>query len=153
MPYFVGNMVELPVTLTQDYSLFHILNDYSLTLWEQQVELILGRHGLINAIIHPDYITGPRERETFKALLGLYARLRQDQNVWVTLPKEVNSWWRCRNQLRPIYRDGKWTVEGKGSERARLAFASLEGDRLVYSITLPGGDVSKFSPQWMHAAI
>ncbi len=153
MPYFVGNIVELPVTLTQDYSLFHILNDYSLALWEQQVKLILGRHGLINAIIHPDYITGPRERETFKALLGLYARLRQDQNVWVTLPKEVNSWWRCRNQLRPVYRDGKWTIEGQGRERARLAFASLEGDRLVYSITLPGGDVSKLSPQWMHAAI
>jgi len=25
MPYFVGKMLELPVTMTQDYTLFHIL--------------------------------------------------------------------------------------------------------------------------------
>src|SRR5207249_4000541 len=30
MPYFVGKILELPVTTTQDYTLFHILNDYSI---------------------------------------------------------------------------------------------------------------------------
>ena len=29
MPYFVGDLLELPLTTVQDYSLFHILNDYS----------------------------------------------------------------------------------------------------------------------------
>ena len=27
MPYFVGDILELPLTTTQDYSLFHILGD------------------------------------------------------------------------------------------------------------------------------
>jgi hypothetical protein len=31
-PYFIGNIVELPLTTTQDYSLFHILDDYSINL-------------------------------------------------------------------------------------------------------------------------
>ena len=36
LPYFVGKILELPVTTTQDYSLFHILNDYSMRLWKEQ---------------------------------------------------------------------------------------------------------------------
>jgi len=32
MPYFIGTILELPLTATQDYSLFHILNDYTLDL-------------------------------------------------------------------------------------------------------------------------
>lgn len=35
MPYFVGTLLELPLTTTQDYSLFHILGQYSLSLWKQ----------------------------------------------------------------------------------------------------------------------
>jgi hypothetical protein len=152
MPYFVGNLVELPVTLTQDYSLFHILNDYSLTLWEQQVDLILNKHGLINAIVHPDYLIGARERETFQGLLALYSRLRQHKNVWIALPKDVSSWWRRRSKMQPVYRDGHWEIEGPGCEQARPAFASLDGDRLVYSIVLPGGDISRVSSQREHAS-
>ena len=46
MPYFVGNILELPLTTSQDYSLFHILNDYSIELWKEQIELIHKRNGL-----------------------------------------------------------------------------------------------------------
>ena len=56
MPYFVGRTLELPLTTTQDYTLFHILGDYSISLWEQQVDLILRRNGLISFLVHPDYI-------------------------------------------------------------------------------------------------
>ena len=38
MPYFVGKILELPVTTTQDYTLFNILNDYSIDLWKKQIE-------------------------------------------------------------------------------------------------------------------
>ena len=40
MPYFVGKMLELPVTTTQDYTLFNILDDYSIDLWSKQINLI-----------------------------------------------------------------------------------------------------------------
>jgi nucleoside-diphosphate-sugar epimerase len=41
MPYFLpGGMLELPLTTIQDYSLFHILQDYSLAVWKQQIQLI-----------------------------------------------------------------------------------------------------------------
>ena len=40
MPYFVGDILELPLTTTQDYSLFHILGEYSTALWKEQIELL-----------------------------------------------------------------------------------------------------------------
>jgi hypothetical protein len=137
MPYFVGDMVELPLTATQDYSLFHILNDYSTALWEQQFNIVLSQHGLINTIVHPDYINGPREEAVYRKLLQLYAKLRKEQNVWIALPKEANRWWRQRSRLRLVAEDGNWRIEGVGKERARIAVATLAGERLQYRILGP----------------
>ena len=62
MPYFIGDILELPLTTTQDYSLFHILGSYSTTLWKEEVESILARNGLVSFIIHPDYLIERRAR-------------------------------------------------------------------------------------------
>ncbi len=68
MPYFIGNILELPLTTIQDYSLFHILDDYSTTLWKEQIRLIREHHGLISVIAHPDYLIGqPRARRLRRA--------------------------------------------------------------------------------------
>ncbi len=133
MPYFVGNLLELPVTMTQDYTLFNILNDYSTRLWEQQTDLILEKHGLINVIIHPDYITGPRERAVYEALLGHLIDLRQKQNVWITTPGEVNRWWRQRAEMTIVEEDGLLRIAGAGNERASIAYATERDGQLVYS--------------------
>lgn len=134
MPYSVSQLIELPVTVTQDYSLFHILNDYSLTLWKQQIELILESHGLINVIIHPDYILSSRERTIFEGLLSHLANLREERGVWIALPKDVACWWRQRSRMRIVEdRDGL-RIEGEGKERARIAYASERDGRLVVEV-------------------
>ncbi len=133
MPYFVGNLVELPVTMTQDYSLFHILNDRSIDLWMRQSELVMEKHGLIHFIVHPDYITDEPEQNTYKALLGYLSKLRAEQNVWIPLPHEAAAWWRQRSQMRLVEVDGTWQIEGKGKERARIAYASEKDNQLVFS--------------------
>jgi hypothetical protein len=138
MPYFIGRLVELPVTMTQDYSLFHILDNASLHLWEQQIELILGKHGLINVIVHPDYVTGRREQEIYSGLLGMLDRVRQQRNVWIALPRDVSKWWRQRSEMQLVQRNGEWRAEGPGSERAIVAYASLEGESLTYTKTCSG---------------
>ena len=143
MPYFVGKILEIPVTATQDYSLFHILNDYSMALWERQIDIILRKHGVLNMIVHPDYLTGPREEGIYKELLGLYVRMRREQNVWIPLPGEANTWWRQRSQMRLVYDGNVWRIEGAGKERAMMAFASLEQDRLTYTLEDPSGEVMK----------
>ena len=134
MPYFVGKLLELPVTTTQDYSLFHILRDHSLQLWERQIELIMEKHGLISFVVHPDYIVARRERETYEALLGHLTHLRDEKNVWITTPGEVNRWWRQRAEMHLIETADGWRIEGDGKERARIAYATEEDGRMKFSL-------------------
>jgi hypothetical protein len=140
MPYFIGEILELPVTTTQDYSLFHILNDYSINLWKQQTELIMEKHGLMSFIIHPDYISGVRERCVYEALLSYLTGLRDEKNVWIPTSSEVNRWWRQRRQMKLVRRGDSWRVEGEGKERARIAYASEHDGQLVYSLTSRQGE-------------
>jgi hypothetical protein len=134
MPYWVGKLVELPVTVTQDYSLFHILNDYSMDLWKQQIELILESHGLINVIIHPDYSVSPRERAVFEVLLSHLAKLRDERGVWTALPKDVARWWRQRSEMKLVEDKNGLRIEGEGKERARIAYASEKDGRLEFTL-------------------
>ena len=135
MPYFIGDILELPVTTTQDYSLFHILNDYSIDLWKQQTKLIMEKHGLMSFIIHPDYISGAREQSVYKELLTYLTALRDEQNVWIPTSSEVNRWWRQRRAMKLVPQGDGWKIEGEGRERARIAYASERDGQLVYSLT------------------
>jgi hypothetical protein len=134
MPYFIGKMVEIPVTCTQDYTLFHILKDYSLDLWKKQFDLIITHHGLISVLVHPDYVIEPRAQDLYRSLLSYLAELRDENNIWAPLPRDVADWWQQRNQLELVCKDGQWRVEGPGSERARIAYAYLGDSDVTYSL-------------------
>ena len=137
MPYFVGKILELPVTTTQDYTLFHILNDYSINLWQKQIDLIMEKHGLISFIVHPDYIGGDRERKVYEALLNHLASLRKERALWITTPGEVNRWWRQRAEMELVEDSHGWRIEGDGNERARIAYASENNGRIAYTVETP----------------
>jgi hypothetical protein len=134
MPYFIGKIVELPLTTIQDYSLFHILNDYSTDLWIEQMELILEKNGLMSFIAHPDYLIEKRAQEVYLDLLTHLAKLRVDRNLWIALPREVDHWWRSRHEMKLVQHGDRWLVEGPDSDRARVAYATLADDRLVYTL-------------------
>ena len=133
MPYFVGKLLEIPVTTMQDYSLFHILKQHSIQIWKRQVELIMEKHGLISFIVHPDYIMEDRERETYESLLGHLAHWRDKKNLWIATPREVNQWWRQRANLRLVKGNDEWHIEGIGSERACIAYATEQDGHLHFS--------------------
>src|SRR5688500_3844175 len=137
MPYFVGEILELPLTTVQDYTLFHILNDYSITLWKKQIELISQHHGLVSMITHPDYVAGTREREVYVELLRYLNERRERHRLWIALPGDINRWWRNRRQLT-LLRDGNgWRIDGPDAHRARLAYASLANGRVAYTLCDP----------------
>ncbi len=133
MPYFIGNLLEIPVTDIQDYSLFNILNEYSIDIWKRQTAMILAKHGLMSFIVHPDYIIEARARATFEALLDHLAHLRETENVWTALPREINAWWRQRAAMKLVSTGDGWRIEGAGAERARIAWATEVDGRLSYS--------------------
>ncbi len=134
MPYFNGNLVELPVTCTQDYSLFNILEDFSIDLWKTQIASIAKINGMASFIVHPDYIIDNRARDTYSQLLTHLSQLRRENKIWLPLPRDVARWWRDRSQMRLVHSPHGWTIEGHASHRARLAFARKVGSEIVYHL-------------------
>jgi hypothetical protein len=133
-PFFIGNILELPLTTSQDYSIFHILNDYSIDLWKKQLAMIQQRNGLMSFIAHPDYLTSRRSRKVYESLLTYLREMIDQNNIWATLPREVDDWWRARRQMKLIQKDGQWQIEGREAERACIAFAVVEGEHLRYEV-------------------
>jgi hypothetical protein len=132
MPYFIGKILELPVTTIQDYSLFNILGTYSLDLWREQIRQVMQQHGLVSFIVHPDYLDNEDARSAYTALLGHLSELRAEAQVWIPLPHEVDTWWRQRSEMKLVPDGDRWKIEGTGSERAQVAYATLEKDQIIY---------------------
>jgi hypothetical protein len=152
MPFFVGQILELPVTTIQDYSLFHILGEYSIELWKRQIQLIKECHGLVSIICHPDYLQEDRAQETYTALLAHLAQLRTDTGLWIALPSEVNDWWRLRNHLELVHENGCWRIEGPGRERARIAYAHLAQDGVHFQFPT-NKDLVEGRPEAVHSTV
>lgn len=134
MPFFIGKILELPVTTAQDYTLFNILNDCSIDLWKSQMEIIREKHGLISFIVHPDYLVEPQHRSAYEDLLACLDRMRNNDGLWIATPDEVNRWWRLRSEMRLSKVGAGWGIKGPGSERASLAHATLKRDTLQYDL-------------------
>jgi len=134
MPYFEGGLVELPLTTTQDYSLFHILGQYSIGLWKEELDCIASSNGLAMFIVHPDYVIEPRARRVYENLLEYLSERCSRTKLWQPLPRDVARWWRERSGMRIERSCDTWKVVGPGSERARLAFAQIEDGRLTYHV-------------------
>ena len=137
MPYFVGRILELPLTTTQDYSLFHILGDYSTALWTEQMNRISAENGLISFITHPDYLIEGRARRVYRELLTRLVREREAGQLWVAPPAEIDRWWRDRREMVLVPAGDSWRIEGPSSDRARVAYAASEAGKCVYTFDTP----------------
>jgi hypothetical protein len=131
-PFFNGKMLELPVTMSQDYTIINILKDYSIDLWKKQIALIRSKHGLMQMIVHPDYILDEAARRVYAELLGYLSELRATGETWIALPAEIDAWWRLRSQMQLVSRSGSWHIEGEGAESATIAYANLTDGKLTY---------------------
>jgi hypothetical protein len=96
LPYFLGDVVELPITLVQDHTLWEILRHDDVGVWTGKASWLAARHGLVNAIVHPDYLDRPERVAMYEDLLTF---LRGQPLGWHALPREVAAWWRERARL------------------------------------------------------
>jgi hypothetical protein len=95
-PYFIGDVVELPWTLTQDHTLFTLLRHRDIDLWLGQVGRLRDAAGLIQALTHPDpgYLGEAANARLYEAFLD---HMAQQSDVWNALPREIARWWRHRD--------------------------------------------------------
>ncbi len=139
MPYFIGDVLELPVTTTQDYMLFHILEERSIELWKTQIDIILSKNGMAHFIVHPDYVMAEEFKPLYRELLGHLREHCTSNSVWMGLPTEVDYWWRSRSQMSLVRQGSSWRIEGPEADRAVLAYAKNVDGRLTYELATTRG--------------
>ena len=84
-----AHCVELPVTLWQDFTLFEELEMKDIDVWRAQSDFIAGIGGLINVIVHPDYMLTEERLELYRALLD---HLSRKTGLWITTPNQAADW-------------------------------------------------------------
>lgn len=117
LPFFNRELVELPITLTQDHTVFVILEQADDSLWREKTEFLRGRGGMALLLTHPDYMLEPNLVELYRAYLGRYAG---DETAWKPLPREVSAWWRRRGASSVVRVDGGWSIEGPAADEGRV---------------------------------
>jgi hypothetical protein len=92
--------VELPYTLAQDFTLFILMQEQSNAIWRQKLDWIAGNGGMALIKTHPDYMffrdqdkQADRYPTQFYTDFLDYVRSRYGNDVWVTTPAEVASYW------------------------------------------------------------
>jgi peptidoglycan/xylan/chitin deacetylase (PgdA/CDA1 family) len=128
LPFFLDDLVELPITLVQDHTLFEILRADTIDHWTGKSDWIIRNNGLVNLITHPDYLDTPRRLRLYEEFLEYLAG---QSGGWHALPREVALWWRTRAGLRCREEGGTAWIEGPGAEQASVAWASVEGSGVV----------------------
>jgi peptidoglycan/xylan/chitin deacetylase (PgdA/CDA1 family) len=128
-PYFLGDLVELPITVVQDHTLFEILRERSIDLWVTKSEWIIRHHGLINVIVHPDYALTDERLKRYEEFIAFLAR---QEGGWHALPREVAHWWRVRERARVERRNGEPpSIVGVSDPRVTIAHAREEGGAIL----------------------
>jgi hypothetical protein len=117
LPFFNEGLVELPLTLMQDHTLFVILRQHDEAAWVEKAEFLRERGGLALIDTHPDYLVDERMLRAYGRFLDHYAH---DASAWKALPRDVSSWWRRRAGSRVERRADGWQVVGPAANEGRV---------------------------------
>ena len=99
-PFFIKNMVEIPVTLPQDYRLMRLnkTKNKIFEIWKEKIDFLIQVNGAVVLLTHPDsHIFGSDK------YLDVYDRVLEYVtnfgDGWNTTPYEIAKWWVERNKI------------------------------------------------------
>jgi hypothetical protein len=128
-PFLHGNLVELPITLQQDFTLLDILllsPEEALENWQQTIKIIKSYNGMVLINIHPDYMKTPLRLRLYGYLLEI---LTNDSSSWNALPCEVARWWKDRHSSNLTVERGRWTIDGKARDQGTVMKVTLQNSK------------------------
>ena len=116
-PFPIGDLVELPITLLMDHTLFVILRRDE-SVWSDKTRFLRDRGGMALLLTHPDYMLERERLDVYDRFLATFAG---DETMWPALPRDVAAWWR-RRAASSIERGegGAWRVVGPAAGEARI---------------------------------
>lgn len=93
-PFTLGRFIELPYTLAQDCTLTTVLGETTPRIWLQKFEYIKKNNGMALLNSHPDYL---KNRNLFDMYVELLTTVREHNDYWHALPRDVSRWWLKRS--------------------------------------------------------
>jgi len=105
-PFFVNSddfktgYIELPYTLSQDFTLFVLLKERNIELWIKKLDWIAEKGGMALINTHPDYMKfnddaiGPElyPVDLYFEFLS-YVKSKYEGIYWHVLPREISNFW------------------------------------------------------------
>jgi peptidoglycan/xylan/chitin deacetylase (PgdA/CDA1 family) len=117
LPFHNGELVELPLTVTMDHTLFVVLRGTA-DVWTSKVDYLRSRGGMAVVLTHPDYM---EEAERLEAYDRLLARYEGAGDLWAALPRDVARWWNRRAATSiEVAADGSLTLAGPAADEAEI---------------------------------
>jgi peptidoglycan/xylan/chitin deacetylase (PgdA/CDA1 family) len=141
-PFFIGHLVELPITLAQDHTLFDILEYKDISIWKQKIDWIEKMNGMANVIVHPDYIRPRKSRGRDKEVrypIRYYEELlryvKSKGNYWHASPRDVARWWRRRDssEIR-LDKNGEPYIKGPAAKEGVITWIKMVNDEVVFEV-------------------
>jgi hypothetical protein len=123
LPFFNDGMVELPITMPQDHTVFVILGRGG-EMWDEKAALLRDRGGMALMIVHPDYMLEDGPLGAYERFLTSHAG---DPTVWNALPREVSDWWRRRSRTSLVPDSDGWRAEGPAAAEASVVMLTPVG--------------------------
>jgi hypothetical protein len=120
-PFFAGKFVELPYTLPQDHTLLVSLGETTPRIWIEKLAYLRRLAGMALLLTHPDYLDTIQRLDVYRMFLE---HLAEQADCWNTLPHEVASWWRQRDNLEIVASGGSSKLIGPMAQRARICSLS-----------------------------
>jgi peptidoglycan/xylan/chitin deacetylase (PgdA/CDA1 family) len=122
LPFMNDDLVELPITLPQDHTLYEILRAPAAAHWCAKADAVADRGGMALLITHPDYMLDAARLDDYRAFL---AHTAERAGVWRALPRDVSAWWRRRGTSSVVRHEDRWAVTGPAAADAAVVFGPL----------------------------
>lgn len=103
--------VELPCTVSQDFSLFVLMKERTIDVWRRKLDWIAEKGGMALLLVHPDYMNfnGVSNYQEYQAELYEeflhFVRAKYQDKYWHALPHEVADYMKACCQPHPQHLD------------------------------------------------
>ncbi len=127
-PYYIGDLLEMPMTMPQDHTLFEILAHKDIRMWKEKADWIAEKGGMVLVNVHPDYMNSDERLGFFEDLL---IHMKSKEGMWHALPRDVARWWKDRTKSTLVRKNDMFVVEGPAAGAATVLKTKVENGMLV----------------------
>jgi peptidoglycan/xylan/chitin deacetylase (PgdA/CDA1 family) len=96
-----GGYVEMPYTLAQDFTLFILMKENTISIWEKKLDWIIEQGGMVLINTHPDYMNFGKGKPGFDEYPAdhykdflTHIKQRYEGQYWHVLAREIAGFWK-----------------------------------------------------------